>query len=84
MNDKDKTLLPVSTEEYERQKDAALSNGGVAFDIHGDNAELSLSPEALAIVAEKAAQHGMDTEAFIQMIWQQQVDQIMAKKNKQP
>lgn len=76
---KDQDGLPLSQAEYERRKTKALTERGAFVDIRDDAAELSLSPEAHAIIAKDAARLGIDVETYLQKVWREQLNRVMAK-----
>jgi len=72
-------LLPLSTQEYQRQKaateeeierrrDAALQHSGLTIDISNGEMTISMSEEAHQHVAQQAAALGLDVETFMRRL----------------
>jgi len=74
---------PLSREEYERQSNKVLSEGGIMFDIRGEQATLSLSEEAYQKVKADADRQGKTVEELIQDAWQAQVEEVMEKHRRE-
>lgn len=81
-DDEEQGFLPLSPEEYERRKNDVLAQGGIICDVYEDTGQLvmSLSPEAKARIAKRAARRGLDVETYLRKIWQDQVARALAER----